>query len=100
MSDQREAGASLPSLRLSRLIREAQAVLLAISVGYFTQQSELERATGDWRMGRFGWSLKQVQPLSQPVETKGYQRLRQIEDLNLRKAITDAIHMNVAANGS
>ena len=36
MSDQREAGVSLPSLRLSRLIREAQAVLLAISVGYFT----------------------------------------------------------------
>jgi hypothetical protein len=38
------------------------------------QQSELERAVGDWRPGRYAWKLENIQSLS-PAPIKGKQGL-------------------------
>lgn len=41
-----------------------------------SQQSELERAVGDWHPGRYAWELSNVQRLVEPIPWRGGQGLR------------------------
>lgn len=45
------------------------------------EQSELERALGDWQEGRFAWHLENVRPVLPPVDTRGFQRMWNLPDL-------------------
>ncbi|HEY9699684.1 MAG TPA: hypothetical protein V6D10_20655 [Trichocoleus sp.] len=50
-------------------------------------QSQLEKAVGDWKLGRFAWKLEGIRPIAQPIPCKGAQQLRRIADLAVLEAI-------------
>lgn len=56
-----------------------------------SQQNELERMTGDWQMGRFAWRLGAVAPLNEPVQMRGCQGLRTIQDEAIKAEIARQI---------
>ncbi|MBD2388874.1 ASCH domain-containing protein [Cylindrospermum sp. FACHB-282] len=42
---------------------------------FINSQTELERAAGDWEVGRFAWILTDIRPIDPPFEVKGRQGL-------------------------
>jgi len=49
---------------------------LRIDNRFVEDQTELERAVGDWQPGRFAWELANVQRLPEPIPWRGSQGLR------------------------
>jgi len=39
------------------------------------EQTKIERATGDWKSGRYAWELQNIKALVNPISCKGKQRL-------------------------
>lgn len=53
-----------------------------------SEQTELERLVGDWRLGRYAWRLENIQPLATPIPAKGQQGMwapspQLIQEVNL-----------------
>lgn len=59
---------------------------------YTNEQSDLERAVGNWQPGRYAWKLDNIRPIAQPILCKGAQGLRIIRD----EAILAAIEQQLA----
>lgn len=49
--------------------------IVRMTPAFIRQQTEKERAFGDWRPGRFAWRLANVQMLPEPVLARGAQGL-------------------------
>jgi hypothetical protein len=39
------------------------------------EQTKIERATGDWKPGRYAWELQNIKALVEPIPYKGKQGL-------------------------
>lgn len=46
---------------------------------WIAEQTPLERAVGDWQVGRYGWVLEDVRRLDPPIPLRGFQGLFNVE---------------------
>lgn len=72
---------------------------------YINEQSDLERAVGDWQPGRYAWKLENIRPIAEPIPCRGAQGLRVIRDeailaaIEQQLALTDSIEQQLQAIG-
>ncbi|MBW4661017.1 MAG: ASCH domain-containing protein [Drouetiella hepatica Uher 2000/2452] len=65
--------------------------------------SDLERAVGDWRPGRYAWKLENIRPIANPIYYRGRQGLTIIREpmvvqqIEEQLALTDRIEQQLQA---
>ncbi len=73
-----------------RMMAQRGSILLEECHSLIDDQSPLERAVGDWQVGRYAWRLENVISLPQPILHKGTQGMRNAPD-ELKHRIEEAL---------